>query len=205
MNKTLITLMAVAVTLGGCGATPKPRRLVIAIDVSDPARLLAYAKVAYELESSLKSSDRLTVYVFAHDCDLVYDGPPVRGRNEFNKRVGGELTQIRPALKVQGTRTDLAIECLASEAKASKVPIALALETDGGIEDLGSPVRHRLSNSVLAIRGSKEFREFVAIGIEPQWRRQWDGWLAPLGEQATTCGLNDDEAALRVVRKGDLR
>ncbi|HVT12577.1 MAG TPA: hypothetical protein VHE55_09935 [Fimbriimonadaceae bacterium] len=197
-----LALVALGVLVSGCATSTPPRHLALAIDVSDPDEklLIRYAGLAYRLESKLSPGDKLTVYFFGHDCDLVYEGPKISGRSAFNEKIGRKLLQIRPGLATSGTRTDLALARLAEAATPGQTPTFLVLETDGGIEDVGPAVKAQIASALTQMRAAPGFKGLAVVGVEDRWRLEWKDWLGPLNGRGIVCGTGDGDTALEALR-----
>jgi len=193
-----IQLAISALLIAGCTKSSPPGHLIIAIDVSDQDKtvLLRYAATAYQCQSSLATDDQLTVYIFGHDYDLVYDGPRIAGRGAFNDKIGAKLNKPRLGLVQPGTRTAAALTCLTTAVKDDHRSTCLVLETDGGIEALDQAVRSQILTSAKELNASPNLNQVAVVGVSDRWRQQWITWLTPLGKRAAVRGKNDFDSML---------
>jgi len=198
MNVTRIVSKLLAPTIlfgftAGCRAPHPPIRLIVAIDVSDPAegRLVRYASAAYELESGLGRRDELIVFLFGHGDEMVYEGPGIPDRDAFNEKIASKLAYIRPAMASPGTLVGGALRSVADEVASSQVPSCAVLETDGGVEDASAAFRSEIGRSLRRLRSSSKLRRLLLLGVDDEWREKWSAWLRPLGGLVVVRGMND--------------
>ena len=182
----------------GCGSNDPSsaasrRQLLIAVDVSDrtPERLLAYAGAAYRLQRGMHQGDTVRIYEFAHAPELMYAGPPIRGRSQFNRKVASRFAPGGAPMCQMGTRAHLTLERVFADAHRQTSELSVVVLTDGGIEELGPQVVKSLRSSVRAAARYSRLNHLLVGGVTDEWRSRWEDWTAPLGDSATVRGLND--------------
>ena len=197
-----ILAISCASLLSGCGSrTPNAglgSNIELAIDVSDrnPQRLVAYANAAYRLQRLAGHGSTIRVYEFAHEIEVIYEGPPIKGRNNFNQKVASKLASEGDLMLQPGTRTEVAIDRLVRDASGNQGDHFLIIFTDGGIEDRRSETLDRLRTVLQRAKDSRSVRCLQFAGVNQLWRIQWEEWLKPLGKRGGVRGLDDMDSVL---------
>lgn len=187
-------LCAAFLLAAACSGPPKdPVLASVAVDLSDPVRetLLRNADLAYRFQKRLPEGSELRVCVFAHWMEPVYVGPPLRTREAFNRMLGPSLSRPTANVSRPGTRTDLALERLASDAASTSLPALLLIVTDGGVEDRGSESTARFEASLRSLADRSAPTRLLVAGVEARHREWWETLLAPLGSRANVRGVAD--------------
>lgn len=194
---SIAVALLLMVELGCHGASRSslvaPKSLLIAVDVSDRSqeRLLAYAGAAYRFQRGMETGDIVRIYEFAHDPQLIYEGPPIRGRSQFNGKVASRFVKDGVSMNQPGTRTHLTLERLLRDSARKTGELSIVVLTDGGIEELGPEVLESLRSATLGTQRVTTLRCLLVGGVNQEWRSRWEDWTAPLGRMATVRGLND--------------
>lgn len=175
-----------------------PTNLQIAIDVSDrnTQRLVAYANAAYRVQRRADETATVRIYEFAHDIELIYEGPPIKGRNNFNLRVASKLSTLGSKMLRSGTRTHLAFRVLGNDCALRSGERLLVLFTDGGIEDRSPEVQDSLRLTSKHLASADGVKLVIFAGVNQEWRGQWEDWLSPMGRRGLVRGLNDMDLLL---------
>ncbi len=192
--ESALWLCAAFLLLSACSGPPTDPVLVsVAVDLSDPTRetLLRHADLAYRFQKRLPEGSGLRVCVFAHRLEPVYVGPPLRTREAFNRALGPSLSRPSANVSRPGTRTDLALERLASDAAGTRLPALLLIVTDGGVEDRGSEPAARFEASMSSLAERSAPTRLLVAGVEARHREWWETLLGPLGSRARVRGVAD--------------
>lgn len=166
-------------------------RTVIYIDLSDQSRktLLMNAGIAFEIGRDLPDGAAVTVIVFAHDYDVLYEGEPIRSRGEFNIKIGQYLPKPSSRLRVPNTNTRVVLEH--ANSVRGNLPLTLWVVTDGGLENRSPEAIRAINAAVSTSVENTSIQRVVFVGLLSEHRRQWAEWLSPLGDRATVRGRND--------------
>ena len=185
-SKLALSMLSLAVMIG-CDPSSQVKRVnaIVAFDVSCPtkARMLRYAQLAYSAERSLPSGSHLRIYTFGHGCYPIYEGQKILGRDAFNSKIGPSLSSPSGQLLRAGTQTDVLFERIAADARTWGQSTTVFIATDGGMEDQGPEAIKRLRSAVSAL-GQSHLQVLALVGVEPEFRSQWELWLRPLGVKA---------------------
>jgi len=98
-----------------------------------------------------------------------------------------------------GTRTASVLAETVADAiavDANSRTSTIQIYTDGGIEDQGPKVIASIRDSVEKLKQLNHFQGIALIGCLPEHRRQWEQWLAPLGDRGVVAGLTDADYQL---------
>lgn len=183
-----------AIMLVGCGRGDSPVTVYFAVDVSDrtTSHLNLYAAAVFRSQRRLGANDSVMIYAFAHDCEIVYSGTPIRSRSKFNELISSYLRRRESRGVAPNTRTDVALEAVVSELESrSKSPVGVVVLTDGGIEDRSYSVKQRIRSSAAAILKANGSRLTFA-GLFPEHRHFWRDVL-PKGERVRVLGIPELE------------
>lgn len=172
-------------------AAAKPGRVVIYADLSDqsPKTLELNGGITFEIGRDLPDGTTVTIIVFAHDYDVLYVGPPIRSRGEFNAKVGQLLNKPSARLRVPSTNTRVILEH--ANSLGGETPLTLWAVTDGGLENRSSESIGAIKAAVSRAVENSSIKRVVFLGLLSEHRRQWTEWLAPLGDRAIVKGRND--------------
>lgn len=187
-------LCAAFLLAAACSGPPSdPVLASVAVDLSDPVRetLLRNADLAYRFQKRLPEGSELRVCVFAHRLEPVYVGPPLRTREAFNRVLGPSLSRPSANVSRPGTRTDLALERLASDATGTGLRALLLIVTDGGVEDRSAEPTARFEASLNSLCGRPAPTRLLVAGVEARHREWWETLLGPLGSKAAVRGVAD--------------
>ena len=182
----------------GCASSQYKSSTVLAIDVSDQTedRILAYAAQAYRVQAQMDDQDDLEVLAFAHQTDVIFEGHPIYERNRFNGSVASALLSNHAGLHTPGTKADEILKTLSFIAQARKCSTSMVIFTDGGVEDQSSQALREIRGAIERLSRAANLKLLLVVGVDQQWRSQWEGWLKPLGNKALVAGMNDADQAL---------
>lgn len=183
-----------------------PVHAFIAIDVSCQAegRLVRYASWAYQAQYRLPAGSWLSIYEFGHDAVPIFEGPPIKSREEFNRKIGLLLTKPPAFVAQPVTRPKQLIDRLAIDLRSEPLPKQVLILTDGGVEDRS---RHAVASLNGAMRGlaSDRLASISALGVEPEYRSLWQEWLAGVSPKVAVRGEQDFEELLDRFSAGGVK
>lgn len=188
-----------------------PIRANVALDGSDssPAVLRQVNSLGYDINDQLQSGDRLTVFVFGHSSECVYDGPKFPTRRAFSAAIGAILTKRNRAVWRPGTRDDLVLTDLAGHIDSS-TPTVSVLVTDGGFEDHSAASMARIALALKSIRSNPNATTLVIAGASPEYRTEWEHLTEQCaGHKGSVRGFLDAlpviHEALATARQGGIK
>lgn len=178
--------------------------MLLAVDVSDPARALPYATHSFSAQKSIHPTAVLDVWTFAHQVEVLWHGKHFVDRDAWNAQVAHKFVAKRPEMIQPGTQIALLLDQLADEVESRTGPVCVAVITDGGFEDTSPESLALIDRSVERLSNAPALTAIAFLGVHDHYRRAWEDRLRPLGSKADIRGDSDGAKGAKALSESSV-
>lgn len=190
----LAAALCAALFMVGCSGPPLPdaasRKLFELFgDESDRTEpvLVGHARRLFKAQRDTPDGYLVRIYAYANKVRRIYEGPPIRSRDGFNRLVASKFGRGKNEEETH-TEKPLAIAAANSKGKES---YAVYISSDGGQEDTSRSVMQSIQRSIGELKANKALRQVAFVGVDPKYQLQWERWTKPLDELRYVRGSDD--------------